>query len=226
MRAILLVAVLASTGCLRKTEFQCADDSACGAGGRCESTNFCSFADPDCTSGRRYDQSAGSLAGQCTGGTTIDGSVVDTPATGDGPMGDAPQLACPSGYATLTGGEGDNVYKLLTVAENWTLQEQLCQQTSAASHLAAPQDLAELTALDTLAAVNNYWLGVSDSQTEGTWRNTRGAIQTFLPWEPPAPDNNAGGQGEDCVEGLAQTHTINDRRCNEKLPAICECVPP
>jgi len=228
MRAILLLAVLASTGCLRKTEFQCTDDGACGAGGRCEPTNFCSFADPDCTSGRRYDQSAGTLAGQCTGGgNPTDAPLVDTPVTGgDAPMGDAPPAGCPTGYVMLTGGQGNHLYKVLAVAENWTVQESLCAQTSSSSHLAAPEDITELTAIDGAVAVAAHWVGVTDSAMEGTWRNTLGAIQTYLPWIPPAPDNNAGGQGEDCVEGITATHGFNDRRCNDKLPAVCECVPP
>ena len=231
MRAILVAFVVSlsfgSAGCLRKTEFQCANDSSCGANGRCEPTNFCSFADPDCESGRRYDQSAGSLAGQCTGGgTTTDGPVVDSPPMGgDGPIGDAPPAGCPAGYAAITGGEGTHLYKLLTIAENWTIQENACQLTSTSSHLAVPGEIMELTALDTLAGAG-HWLGITDSAVEMTWRNVQGAIQTYLPWEPPAPDD-AGGPGEDCVESLnSATHTINDRRCNDKLIAVCECVPP
>lgn len=230
MRAMLMLFVLANAGCLRKTEFQCSDDSACGASGRCETTGFCSFADPDCSSGRRYDQSAGSLGGQCTGGGNMNGDggpIVDSPPmTGDGPPADAPPTAgCPAGYVALTGAQAGHVYKLLTIIENWTTQEAACQLTSASSHLAVPDDLAELTALDT-AAGTNHWVGITDAANEMVWKNVLGATQTFLPWQPPAPDNNSGGQGEDCVEGLPATHTINDRRCMDKLVAVCECVPP
>lgn len=227
MRTLLLIVVLANAGCLRKTEFQCSDDSACGTAGRCETTGFCSFADPDCSSGRRYDQSAGSLAGQCTGGgTTGDGGSTDMPTNTDGSMVvDAPPAGCPSGYVALTGAQAGHLYKLLAVAENWNAQEAACQLTSASSHLAVPDDLAELTALDTLAATN-HWLGITDSAVEMTWRNVLGQTQTFLPWIMGAPNDAGGGQGEDCVEGLPATHEINDRRCNDKLVAVCECVPP
>jgi hypothetical protein len=228
MRAMLILFVLANAGCLRKTEFQCSDDNACGATGRCETTGYCSFIDNDCSSGRRYDNSAGTYAGQCTGGGTIgDGGTVDSPPNAtDGGTTDTPSTAgCPAGYAALTGAQAGHLYKLLVIAENWATQEAACQATSASSHLAVPDDLAELTALDALAA-SNYWLGITDAAVEGTWRNVLGATQTFLPWQPPAPDNAGGGQGEDCVEGLPTTHTINDRRCQDKLPTVCECVPP
>ena len=232
MRTILHVAMLglalASAGCLRKTEFQCTDNTQCGGTGQCEITGYCSFTDGECESGRRYDNSAGPLAGQCTGGGTVtDGRLIDTPmGSGDAPMGDAPPAGCPGGYAALTGGEGNHLYKLLAVAENWTVQESQCQLTSASSHLAVPGEIMELTAIDTLVG-GGSWVGITDSAQEMTWRNVLGQIQTYLPWEPPAPDNNAGGQGEDCVESLnTAAHTINDRRCNDKLPAVCECAPP
>jgi hypothetical protein len=145
--------------------------------------------------------------------TPSDGSTIDTPKGG-----------CPMGYVALAGGQSGHLYKLVPVAEAWQTQETACQQTSAASHLAVPDDLAELVALDDLAA-SNYWLGITDSAVEGTWRTVLNTTQTFLPWQPPAPDNNGPGQGEDCVEGLPTTDTINDRRCMDKLPAVCECVP-
>ena len=230
MRAIrllgLLVLVLANPACLRKTEFQCSDDSACGPAGRCESTNFCSFADPECSSGRRYDQSAGSLAGQCTsGGMTSDGGPVDMPRPIDGPSIDTPPAGCPSGYAAITGGQAGHVYRLVATADDWTKQQAGCKLTSSSANLAVPDDAVEHNALDALAGAN-YWVGITDAATEMTWLNVLGAPQTYLPWQAPAPDNNAGGQGEDCVESLPAVHMFNDRRCMENLPTICECIPP
>jgi hypothetical protein len=224
MRALLFIFVIANAGCLRKTEFQCANDSACGANGRCEANSFCSFPDPGCASGRAYDPSAGDLAGKCVGAETPSDGGPDTNMPGDGSTTDMPPAGCPSGYTPLTGGQTGHLYKLAGGAENWTTQESACQLTSSSSHLAVPDDQAELTALDGLAATN-HWLGITDAAVEGTWRNVLNANQTFLPWQPPAPDNNAPGQGEDCVEGLPATNTINDRRCQDKLPAVCECAP-
>lgn len=226
MRVILLcVVVFASTGCLRNTEFQCASDTACGASGQCEATGFCSFADGACTSGRRYDSSAGPLAGQCTsGGTTGDDGGIDTMMPPDDSGVDASGLGCPAGYVALSGAPG-HFYKVLTVADDWASQAAQCKLTTASAYLAVPDTLEELTAMDGIAGVASYWVGISDRMTEGTWINVLDMPQTFLPWQPPAPDNASGGPGEDCVEALSATHTINDRRCNQSLPAICECAP-
>jgi hypothetical protein len=229
MRALLVLFVLANAGCLRKTEFQCAEDGACGNSGRCESTGFCSFADPECSSGRRYDQSAGTLANECTsGGVTGDGGPIDVPPADDDAtmMIDAPPAGCPAGYNAITGGQANHLYKLVTVADDWAKQQAGCRLTSSSANLAVPDDLTELTALDTLAGAGNYWVGITDSATEMTWLNVLGAVQTFLPWQAPAPDDAGGGQGEDCVESLPAVHMFNDRRCMDNLPAICECVPP
>jgi Lectin C-type domain len=226
MFPLMAFAVLATTGCLRKTEFQCAEDTACGATGRCESTGFCSFADGGCSTGRRYDSSAGSLAGQCTGGGNItDGGDVDTSMPpSDGATPDTPNGNCPAGYVALTGVPG-HLYKVVPTTANWSAQHQACRLTSLAAYLAVPDTIEELTAMDAVAGATNYWVGITDSATEGTWLNVLGAAQTFLPWQPPAPDNAAGGQGEDCVEALSALHKFNDERCNTSLPAICECNP-
>ena len=69
VRALVLAAVLPWVSCVRPPSFECSSASApgaCGPGGLCEATGFCSVADPACTSGRRYDPSAGmGLGGMC-----------------------------------------------------------------------------------------------------------------------------------------------------------------
>ncbi len=52
-------------GCHSNT-FACLEDAACGNGGSCEVTGFCSFPDSQCLSGRRYGEFAGDgLGGAC-----------------------------------------------------------------------------------------------------------------------------------------------------------------
>lgn len=73
----------AGAGCLRSTQFRCAEDSDCargGAIGRCESVGYCSFDDASCDGGRRYGELSGPYAGQCIGDTTpMDDAGVDAP---------------------------------------------------------------------------------------------------------------------------------------------------
>jgi hypothetical protein len=229
MRMLTLIAILgaASTGCLRKTEYHCAEDTSCGVSGVCEASGFCSFPDGDCASGRSYTTSAGSLAGTCTDGmqVTIDADLsMPDSAIVDGPMSDTPAAACPAGYVTLTGGQSGHLYKVISTAQDWSVQQAGCVATTTKAYLAVPDDLTELQAMDTaIGAGAVYWVGISDSQTEDTWRTVLGTIQTFLPWLAPAPDDQ--NPGEDCVAAIATSHQFNDDRCNTNRPAICECGP-
>ncbi len=227
MHTLTFVAVLMAAGCLRSTEYQCSGNVACSGGGTCESSGYCSFPDGACASGRRYSDAAGTLGSTCVDGEnqTIDASIdIDGPST-DAVLPDAQVgSACPGTYAAIAGGQSGHLYRVVTTQSDWGVQEAACRATSPKAHLAIPDDLAELQALDTaIGAAAIYWVGVSDLETEMQWKTVLGAAQTFLPWLAPAPDNQ--NPGEHCVAALAATHQFNDDRCNTDHPAICECVP-
>lgn len=215
------VLALALTGCLRQTQFQCETDTACGTGGACESTGFCSFVDKNCDSGRRYADSAGPNSGQCTGGgSNLDGGT-DGPRVDSGPI-DTP-VGCPANFMTIAGA-GTHVYRVIPTADTWTKQQAACRAFSLNAYLMVPDDAAELAAVDAASGATLFWVGVNDIATEGAFINVFDMQQqTFLPWQPPAPDD--GGPGEDCVEAITTTNTINDERCNSSRPAVCECNP-
>lgn len=225
---LLLCCVLASTACLRTTSYRCADDSSCGGGGACEASGFCSFVDQECTSGRRYSDAAGTLAGTCTGGGTTDhdadiNSTIDMQVV-DGSSPDVPMAQCPAGYVTITGGNPGHMYQVITTAATWGVHEAYCRLTTQNAYLAIPDDITELTAIDTLVGSGRYWIGVTDAATEGTWLTVLGAAQTYLPWAQGAPSTS--GPDKDCVEVDPATHQFNDERCNNTaLPAVCECAP-
>lgn len=225
---IVLALAAGSTGCLRGTEYRCSTNSECGAGGTCESVGFCSFPAGGCSSGRQFGDSAGDLANQCTGTGGIDAGPIDSPSTIDTPSNidsaiDSPTTTgCPGNYATITGGQGTHKYRLVPSA-NWNQQRDFCVATSSSAYLAIPDDLGELQALAILAAQARFWVGITDQATENTWLNTKGAVQTFLPWANGQPDD--GNPGEDCVEGIMATSQINDERCNTQYVAVCECEP-
>jgi len=231
MRGLNLVIVMLAMGsgaCLRSTEYRCSTNAECGAGGTCETVGYCSFADGQCPSGERFGPSAGELANQCTGSTGTDGGLIDSPI--DSPMTidaaiDAPiTVGCPGNYATITGGQGTHRYRLIGGAANWNQQRDFCVATTASAYLAVPDDLGELQALATLAAVSRFWVGITDSAVENTWLTTKaGAPATFLPWVTGAPDDQ--NPGEDCVEVVTATSQINDERCNTQYVAVCECEP-
>jgi hypothetical protein len=230
-----LLGVLAtsSIACLRKTEFQCSSSAECGPGGTCQTAvGYCSVTDNDCASGQRYSDSAGSSAGECVGGGPFDdASNPDAPIPSDGSDDappDGPSVGCPSGYAAITGGQTGHLYQLVTTTGNWTNQRNFCTATSANAYLVIPDNADELAALVELATSTRFWVGITDMVTEGTWVNTLGQPQTFLPWEMNRP-NMSGNNNDDCVfaeDNGGDDPTLRDDRCNNvQLPAICECVP-
>lgn len=224
MRASWLLVVSLTLGagaCLRSTEYRCSTNTECGTGGTCESVGFCSFPDTGCTSGERFGDSAGPLANQCTGTSGIDGGPIDSPPI-DGVMIDGPPAGCPGDYVTITGGQGTHRYRILP-AGNWLQQRDMCIATTTSAYLAIPDDLGELQALATLAAAARFWVGITDTANEGTWVTTKGTPQTFLPWEPGAPNN--GNNQDDCVDANMATSQFKDERCNTQNIGVCECEP-
>jgi hypothetical protein len=214
MRFYLAVLLLAPAGCLRATEYRCTSSDQCGAGGTCQASGYCSFADSSC--GQRYGAQAGPYANQCVGSSDGPDAGTDGMATTDAAN------HCPSTFVTIAGGTPGHRYKAQATTENWQLQVNACRAASTFAYLAIPDDAGELAALDTLAGASaSYWVGIDDLTTEGTFLTVKNVPATFLPWDPPAPDN--AGPGEDCVEAITALAKLNDQRCNMQLPAICEC---
>ncbi len=217
---LVLTFALGSSACLRGTEYRCSSNAECGTGGTCESVGFCSFPDGTCTSGERFADSAGALANQCTGTAGTDGGLTDAPQI-DGAMIDAPSTGCPGNYLTITGGQGTHRYRVLT-SGNWNQLNDQCKATTSSAYLAIPDDAGELLALAAVAGQPEFWVGITDSATEGTWLNTKGAVQTFLPWAPGAPA--MGNNQDDCATAISATQ-IRDERCNQGRVGVCECEP-
>ncbi len=224
MRALLLVFVAASAGCLRSTQFQCATDADCGANGVCEAVKFCSFPDDAC-GGRRFGDSAGPYANQCTTASSMMpdagnqmGSDSSTPPT-DGSQ----SVGCPAGYNVV--GTLPHKYKVLTVPNDWQTQVTACNATSPSSaYLFIPDDATELAAIDAIAGAQ-YWVGIDDLQTVNTFVNVKNLPQTFLPWDTGAGEPNNGPPPEQCVDAHKANNLIYTDKCSNKYPAVCECDP-
>lgn len=109
MRWDLSVALLGSTlgailgACTESGAFVCSGDDSCGSGGICEADGWCSFADEECNSGRRYGSESGAQSGQCVVSMdmgTSSGGVVTTGAHGETSSTDAPTSSPPSSGST------------------------------------------------------------------------------------------------------------------------------
>jgi hypothetical protein len=80
------------SGCKVQSIFTCVDDTNCqshGEGGVCEANSFCTFPDAECTTGKRWHDRAGDLAGECFEVDGGSGSGSDG-SGGSGSSDDAP----------------------------------------------------------------------------------------------------------------------------------------
>ncbi len=219
MRALVtlfvFVAVL-TAGCLRTTEFRCASNAECGAGGVCEAVGFCSVPNAECAgTGRSYSDSAGQgLSNHCVpAGAPGPG----TDAGVDAPDDAMPANKCPSGYAAVAGSA--HLYKALSNV-SWDEAKMMCDLTSKSAYLAVPDDATELANLATVATPP-FWVGIDDLVTAGMFVTQKGAPASFLPWGSGQP--NLGPQN-DCVAAISATQ-IATEKCGVKHAAVCECEP-
>jgi alpha-tubulin suppressor-like RCC1 family protein len=69
VRELCTLVVLIAFGCGGRDAYQCTSSDQCvgnGAAGVCESSGYCSFEDPSCPGGRKYEENAGGgLGGMC-----------------------------------------------------------------------------------------------------------------------------------------------------------------
>lgn len=194
------LAVAATTGCLRDTEFKCTQDSDCEAMGHCEAVGFCSVVDASCTAGRRFSESAGQgLAGTC----------VSAPMGGPG--------RCSADYVAV--GSSGHHYKRLGMV-SWDQARAMCEQAGAATYLLIPDDATELAGLATIASPP-FWIGLDDLGTPGKFMTVKNVPATFTPWATGEPSTRSG---RDCVRASSATQIATDL-CGTQRAAICECEP-
>jgi hypothetical protein len=225
--AMLFVAVLASAGCLRKTEYKCSVSTECGTGGTCEAVGYCSFADTMCMSGRRFGEFSGdTYSGQCVGG---DQPMIDAGTDGQMQQMDTMMASCPAGYAALTGGTTGHQYRVIAAAAAWGSQLTDCDNDEAGTktYLAIPNDQGELTAILAAASASS-WVGVEDAAPDDenfvdvkgqAYPTNNGLWQTGEPNDMPS----SGGGAAECVFGAAGK--LSDEKCLSTYAAVCECEP-
>jgi hypothetical protein len=239
MRALLFCLLAASPlACLKSNAFTCATDTACtGPGGRCEADGLCSINSSSCSSGREYDKSAGSKAGDCIGeGSGDDGGIDDNQVSEGGvDMGiDGPQ-GCPADFETITGGQTGHKYKVISNTNTWSNQQN-AQCAAVGTYMFIANATAELAAVRVFAAaggVGEVWHGAADQEgvplgaTEGTFVDvlTNQYATNCINQDCAGPGGItvAGNKNpEDCT--LTKDDTSMDvKACNENHATVCEC---
>jgi len=76
-----------------------------------------------------------------------------------------------------------------------------------------------------LTGRRDYWIGLTDSESEGTWRWTKGATLTgYNNWSNNQPNDY---KGQDCgaiLSGNQNTGKWHDVSCSGKKRFICELI--
>lgn len=108
------------------------------------------------------------------------------------------------------------------VSKNWNDGLALCNRYNLS--LATVASTTEASTLKSLLPTVNFWVGISDSNTEGVYKNYNDDlnVKALLNWAVGEP-NNAGG-AEDCVS--VGNGAYNDYGCNQYLRVICEVAIP
>ncbi|MGH0153776.1 UNVERIFIED_CONTAM: hypothetical protein FKN15_025266 [Acipenser sinensis] len=98
----------------------------------------------------------------------------------------------------------------------WKEARTFCQSQN--SDLAVINSEEELKYLQDKGPANELWLGLSDSDEEGTWKWLDGRVVEKRLWHKGEPNNYQNN--EDC--GLLTNGLLNDLTCQAKLHWICE----
>ncbi|KAL4630830.1 C-type lectin domain family 4 member E-like [Arapaima gigas] len=125
--------------------------------------------------------------------------------------------ACPLGWTKFI----SKCYFISSETISWAEGQEYCRQRGA--NLVIINSKEEQEFISNLK--NNYWIGLSDRDKEGTWKWVDGSTLTGEGfWETEQPDDHRGQ--EDCVETRNDfpNHLLkwNDLGCKEKVKWICE----
>jgi hypothetical protein len=157
-----------------------------------------------------------------------DANMTDAPR-GDGSVNDAASAVCPTGYLAVSGLA--NRYRVVVSPLTWLNAEQTCESDSSSAslrtHLAVVTSDSERTTLSNTTGANEYWIGLSDRLTEGTylWVSTETTPgyppSSGGPWGTGEPSVN--GAATDCVELQSDSVSFAVRDCQIAKRYICEC---
>uniref|UniRef100_W5MQH2 C-type lectin domain-containing protein n=1 Tax=Lepisosteus oculatus TaxID=7918 RepID=W5MQH2_LEPOC len=119
---------------------------------------------------------------------------------------------CPCDWILFSG----SCYYYSKESRNWSRAQEYC--VNQASNLAIINNVDELIYLRQKLS-SNHWVGLSDRNTEGSWKWVDGRLVDMSDkyWNAGEPNNV---KDEDC--GELTDRKINDRSCSSDIPWICE----
>ena len=96
------------------------------------------------------------------------------------------QYSAPNGYSCLETDFGIILIKAYTEEVTATEARALCAADASYVHLPMPQNQTQNTWYVNYAkklGINEYWIGINYTESEGKWRTDTGDLQTYLPWK-------------------------------------------
>ena len=119
---------------------------------------------------------------------------------------------------------GSSQYLLVTYQYNRDAAQQYCNNNKA--HLVdieseEENDYVSNLIKNELSISAGIWTGINDQDTEGSFQKSDGTVQNYFNWRHGEPNNDNGGQPENCVD-VSYTSKWNDNSCSTKLSFICE----
>ena len=88
--------------------------------------------------------------------------------------------------------------------------------------LAVPKNIDEVAQIQAVMnnkGVGSAWMGVSDREKDGTWKDVHGDVVSYTKWNAGEPN---GGSNENCVEASGATGNWNDITCSANRAYILE----
>ncbi|XP_076593510.1 perlucin-like protein isoform X2 [Chaetodon auriga] len=124
---------------------------------------------------------------------------------------------------------GDQCFHLDSDRQDWHKSAEKCKEigghlailTTREQHEAVEREGKRIGGLYT-----NYWIGLTDAESEGDWKWVDNSTLTNPFWsvQPREPDNHLSGgeEGEDCAVVSSYTHYWFDVPCSFLYPRICQ----
>ncbi|KAG9356092.1 hypothetical protein JZ751_000936 [Albula glossodonta] len=128
------------------------------------------------------------------------------------------QCMCPGGWTHF----GGRCFKYVDAKKDWASAEVHC--VNEGGNLASVHSEEEYNFIRQLVNTHagqkvRFWMGLTDSQKEGTWLWSDGSKVDYTKWNPGEPNNS---NGEDCGEGnFSNSEGWNDVACKNTFASVC-----
>ena len=137
----------------------------------------------------------------------------------DDPQGKLERGSCPMFWYSFN----NRCYKYIATDMDWADAELHC--VSEGANLVSVHSKGEDNFVKSL--IKNYdptegwtWIGLSDTQKEGSWMWSDGSAAKFVSWSSGQPDD--AGRREDCVcTNFGPVNKWNDLPCSNTHPSVC-----